>query len=79
MLVDDKEYWRIMDNNEIIKLGRQFTKFDDDESYQSDQELNKPQPPLVKENRSREVIELPMPVLTIFLCPTSLKSTALVF
>ncbi len=49
-----------MDNAEKIKLGRQFTKFDDDPAYKSDQELNLPQPPLVKAAMTKNQIDLPM-------------------
>lgn len=49
-----------MNEQEIIKQGRKFTKFDDDESYRSDQDLGKPQPPLVKEAISKELIALPL-------------------
>ena len=49
-----------MDNTEKIELGRQFTKFDDDPDYKSDQELELPQPPLVKAATSEILLDLPM-------------------
>ena len=49
-----------MNNQELIKQGRQFTKFDDDETYKSDQDLNKTQPPLVKEASGKELLALPL-------------------
>lgn len=45
-----------------IKEGRDFIKYPleaNDESYKSDQELKKPQPPLFKVAVSKEIIKLP--------------------
>lgn len=54
----------IMDEKDIaeqIAAGRRFTRMSlETEGFQSDQQLKKPQPPLVKEPVSRERIPLPM-------------------
>ena len=48
---------------ERIQLGRSFiTKFNDEEGtedYYTDQELKKPQPPLVKEAMTDNILDLP--------------------
>ncbi len=46
--------------NELIKLGRWFTRYNEVEEFQSDQELKKPQPPLFKEKMRSEQIKLPI-------------------
>ncbi|MCL2671082.1 MAG: SagB/ThcOx family dehydrogenase [Clostridiales bacterium] len=50
-----------MTHEQIIQQGRQFTKaIYDDPSFQSDQQLRKPQPPLTKAPVSSRRVRLPM-------------------
>ena len=52
--MDDKKI------KELIETGRDFMKMPiEDESYQSDQQLKKPQPPLAKSPMRTEAIDLP--------------------
>ncbi|MDD3243136.1 MAG: SagB/ThcOx family dehydrogenase [Eubacteriales bacterium] len=44
---------------EMIRLGRAFTQFEDDEDYRSDQQLQKPQPPLAKAPMRGQATPLP--------------------
>jgi SagB-type dehydrogenase family enzyme len=48
------------DFTQMILAGREFTKLHVQPEFQSDQDLNKPQPPLVKEKMTDRQISLPM-------------------